>query len=190
MSTHIDLVDNNNTDKNTTHSYLQLYEQLLNSRRERARAVMEVGVANGGSIALWHNYFPNAQVHGLDLQDNLPALLANYQKDYPRMTIHLKNDAYTNEMINKLKVYTEQFDFVLDDGPHSLESMMSLIKLYAPLLTSDGILIIEDVQDPSWFEHLKTVVPAEMASKVRTFDLRPNKGRYDDLVFVIDRSLP
>ena len=60
-----DLVDNRYTDKNTTHSYLPLYDELLKSRKETARAVLEVGVYHGGSIALWHRYFTNAVVHGL-----------------------------------------------------------------------------------------------------------------------------
>ena len=45
-------------------------------------------------------------------------------------------DAYTEEVTDKLKTFG-QFDFILDDGPHTLLSMLRLIKLY------DGILIIE-----------------------------------------------
>jgi len=35
---------------------------------------------------------------------------------------------------------------MLDDGPHTLESMKQFIKLYSQIMTDDGILIIEDVQ--------------------------------------------
>jgi len=48
------------------------------------------------------------------------------------MVLHTGIDAYTD----RLKIFG-QFDFILDDGPHTLLSMLRLIKLY------DGILIIE-----------------------------------------------
>jgi hypothetical protein len=35
---------------------------------------------------------------------------------------------------------------VLDDGPHTLESMIKFIEFYSQILADDGILIIEDVQ--------------------------------------------
>ena len=62
-----DLVDNSKTDKNTIHSYLPLYEQLLNKRKETALNVLEVGINLGGSIKLWHDYFTNATIFGLDI---------------------------------------------------------------------------------------------------------------------------
>jgi len=78
---------------------------------------------------------------------------------------------------------------VLDDGPHTLASMLLLIALYLPLLADDGILIIEDVQDYAWFESLKAAVPADMQSAIQTYDRRAIKQRYDDLVFVVDKAL-
>jgi hypothetical protein len=66
----IELVDNSRTDKNTTHSYLELYQELLFSKKETALNVLEVGIyTGGGSIQLWHNFFTNATVYGLDIID-------------------------------------------------------------------------------------------------------------------------
>ncbi len=69
-----ELVDNNRTDKNTIHSYLPLYENLLKNKKETAKNVLEVGIGdfnqgitNGGSIKLWHDYFINANIHALDI---------------------------------------------------------------------------------------------------------------------------
>jgi hypothetical protein len=61
----IDIVDNTTTDKNTVHSYLDLYERLLKSKKKTALNVLEIGVHFGGSIKLWHDYFENAVVYGL-----------------------------------------------------------------------------------------------------------------------------
>ena len=77
---------------------------------------------------------------------------------------------------------------VLDDGPHTLDSMIQFVQKYSPLLVDDGILIVEDVQDMSWLSSIKAVTPSHLRNCVSTYDLRANKGRYDDIVFVIDKS--
>ena len=58
-----EIVDNSRTDKNTVHSYLPLYQQLLINKKETAKNVLEVGIQNGGSIKLWSDFFKNATVY-------------------------------------------------------------------------------------------------------------------------------
>jgi hypothetical protein len=66
--------------------------------------------------------------------------------------------------------------------------MKKLIKLYSPLLKSDGILIIEDVQSWDWIDALKNEVPEDLRQFLEVYDMRKNKGRYDDIVFKINKS--
>jgi hypothetical protein len=66
--------------------------------------------------------------------------------------------------------------------------MKKCIQLYLPLLKEDGILIIEDVQDVQWFSVLQAEVPEKFKKFIKIYDLRKNKGRYDDLVFTVDLS--
>jgi hypothetical protein len=54
------IVDNTRTDKNTTHSYLPLYESLFKNKKETTQNILEIGFQNGGSIKLWRDYFINA----------------------------------------------------------------------------------------------------------------------------------
>ena len=51
-----EIVDNTRTDKNTGHSYLPLYQQLLVGKKETAKNVLEVGIYGGGSIKLWSDF--------------------------------------------------------------------------------------------------------------------------------------
>ena len=76
---------------------------------------------------------------------------------------------------------------MLDDGPHSLESMIQFIKLYSQIMSDDGILIIEDVQSIDWIDLLIKEVPEELKQFIKTYDLRQIKNRYDDIVFTIDK---
>jgi predicted methyltransferase len=83
-----------------------------------------------------------------------------------------------------------KFDVMIDDGPHTLESMKLFIQLYAQLMTDDGILIIEDVQLWDWIEILTQTVPEHLRPFIKTYDLRQVKNRYDDIVFTINLSQP
>ena len=78
---------------------------------------------------------------------------------------------------------------MLDDGPHTLESMLQFIRLYSQVMKDDGILIIEDVQKFEWFDKLAQEVPYQLQKYIQTFDLRKNKNRYDDLVFVVNKKI-
>jgi hypothetical protein len=60
--------------------------------------------------------------------------------------------------------------------------------MYSKIMTDDGILIIEDVQHFGWVEILKKIVPEELKPFIEVYDLRENKGRYDDIVFTINKS--
>ena len=91
----IELVNNLYTDKNTVHSYLNLYQQLLESKKETAKNVLEIGIYFGGSIQLWSDFFTNAIVYGLDI-NNLNNVLADIKNNdrivlYTMLMLMMKN---------------------------------------------------------------------------------------------------
>jgi hypothetical protein len=182
-----ELVDDKITDKNTCHSYLDLYNSLLCSKKETAKNILEVGIYRGGSIKLWHDYFQNAMIYGLD-HDPIDRYITNEIKNKERIYLFTSIDAYNENYFNSNFLSKKiKFDFILDDGPHTLDSMKKFIKLYSQVMTDDGILIIEDVQDWDWIETLKNEVPDHLKEFIKAYDLRKNKGRYDDIVFTIDK---
>ena len=172
------------TDKNTIHSYLPLYDELLCRKKFTCRNMLEVGVCFGGSVELWDKYFPNGTITALDILEErkLPDLLKNQNKI--RM---ISGDAYSPFLFTAL-FRGKKFDILLDDGPHTLESQIKFLNMYSLLLEDDGILIIEDVGDINYFEILKENTPPTLQPYIKTFDLRKNKNRYDDLVFCIDKT--
>ena len=188
----IKLVDNRYTDKNNTHSYLPLYEKLLKNKKNTAKNILEIGIGdfgekNGGSIKLWKDYFKNATIYGLDIlpiNRVMDELLNN-----DRVFLYTSIDAYNNDFFTKNFLNKKiKFDFMLDDGPHTLESMKQFIKLYSQIMTVDGVLIIEDVQSLEWIDLLKNEVPQYLKKYIKIYDLRKNKNRYDDIVFTIDKT--
>jgi hypothetical protein len=160
------------TDKATTvHSYGPWYDVALAPYRERPIRLLEIGVQSGGSLRLWDAYFDAALIVGVDV--NPP------KDDLSGIATFVEGDAYTEAMADQLG----DFDIIVDDGPHTLVSMMRLIRLYLPRLNPGGLMVIEDVQDVAWFDYLARAVPD--GCRVETVDRRKIKKRYDDLILAI-----
>ena len=92
----VEIADNSRTDKNTVHSYLPLYQQLLIGKKETAKNVLEVGILHGGSIKMWNDFFTNANVYGLDIM-NINSVWRDIQnKD--NIILHTSTDAYDDHL--------------------------------------------------------------------------------------------
>jgi len=186
MSLH-ELIVNDMTDKNTTHSYLDSYERLFNHLRHKAKNVIEIGIYSGGSLKLWFDYFQNATIYGVDINDE--NCIWHDVKGRDRIKLLTNCDGYDQTFfLNNFVAKNIRFDAIIDDGPHTLESMQIFISLYSVLLTDDGVLVIEDIQDMEWIDKLKEIVPDNLKKYIEVYDLRNVKNRYDDIMFVINKN--
>ena len=104
--------------------------------------------------------------------------------------LFLEKDAYDHTFFNNtFKMFINNkigFDILIDDGPHTLESMKTFIQIYSKLLAKDGIMVVEDVQTLDWIPELIKAVPENLKMFVEVYDLRHIKGRWDDILFVIN----
>ena len=187
-----ELVDNSLTDKQRSHGYLDLYESLLNSKKSSAKHVLEVGIGdfnikNGGSIKLWHDYFKNATIYGVDIL-SIDRVLDEL-KNNERVKLYTSVDAYNFEFfINNILNSGIKFDILLDDGPHTLESISKFVVLYSQVMSDDGILIIEDVQKMEYIKILSDLVPENLKKYIEIYDLRNVRQCPDNIVFVINKN--
>lgn len=163
---------NYQTDKNSVHSYIDHFYNDLFLGKKNITNLLEIGVYDGGSILLWRDYFENAQIDAIDIND------CSHTIDNNRIN-HIIANAYDINLLTKLNTY----DIIIDDGPHTLESMIFFIENYTKLLKTSGIAIIEDVQDYSWFDVLIKSIPPNFTYNIA--DIRNIKGRYDDLLLTI-----
>jgi GR25 family glycosyltransferase involved in LPS biosynthesis len=189
-----DLIDTDlyYTDKNTTHSYFHTYNELFKPIKERAKNIFEIGIGNfnqknGGSILLWHMFFKNALIHCADIiSENRVYDIILKNKN---IKTYLNTNAYDLNFVNDLKKSGIYFDVVIDDGPHTFETQCKCIELYSELLSDNGILVIEDVQDINWIQTFKQITPMHLREFIHVYDLRNNKNRYDDILFVINKNV-
>lgn len=170
------------TDKDTFHSYIEMYEEFLAPLIDKPAVVAEIGIQYGGSMLLWQDYLPLAKFIYLDNVDIIHDKIRQHL-DLKRSKL-LFEDAYTEQAVAKVKKLAPNgIDLIIDDGPHTLESQCQFLSLYLPLLADNGVAIIEDVQSTDWIASLEREVPKDYSFK--TIDLREVKGRYDDLVFTV-----
>jgi 23S rRNA U2552 (ribose-2'-O)-methylase RlmE/FtsJ len=172
-----ELAKNYQTDKYTAHCYIEhLYSKIFPQRKDSTKNILEIGVYVGESIRLWRDYFTNASIYALDFYP------CEAIKNSDRIN-HIIGDAYSPEIIDQLH---SDFDIIIDDGPHTLNSMQIFLSKYTTKLNSSGVLILEDIQDYDHIENLKTFVPESLRHKIQIYDLRKIQNRYDDLVMVIN----
>jgi predicted O-methyltransferase YrrM len=185
-TTLVELAKDKATDKNTVHSYLPTYDAVLSNIQNTATNVLEIGIYDGGSIQMWADYFPNAHVIGMDvsLRAHARTTLSSYI-DKGRIEVKIQ-DAYTQEALKGLG--DKRFDLILDDGPHTLPSMLYCATHYSEILSDRGIMIIEDIQDIGWCDKIMQAIPAPLRSMAKVYDQREVKGRYDDIFIVLDKS--
>jgi cephalosporin hydroxylase len=164
------------TDKNCLHSYVDnVYEEIFEEYRYSADKLLEIGVENGGSMLMWREYFIKASITGIDIKP-CPQVENRDRIEF------INKDAYNIELVDQLP---DNFDIIIDDGPHTLESMTFVIKEYINKIKENGILVIEDIQDFNWTNILRRKIPNNF--KVEVKDLRKFRNRYDDILMTIKR---
>ena len=176
------------SDKGADHDYIDAYYATeFDGKRESVSNVLELGVQWGGSLMLWSSWFTNAKVVGLDIYEAVPQHYDEMRGDreFPNVEIRIQ-DGYANPVIADHQ--DNFYDYIIDDGPHSLESMILAVEKWLPKIKPGGKLIIEDVQNYDWFEKLEKEVNQELATEFRRFDFRKNKNRSDDMIFEVTRS--
>ncbi len=168
------------TDKITSHSYGGVYETLFDKFRKTCR-ILEVGFDGGASLLAYADYFSNATIYGIDIEDNLlPSV-----KQHPRIQTYI-GDATKQETVNHFSL---TYDIIIEDASHLLHHQVQHFHDFSPFVNPGGLYIIEDVAEQNLEALKEHVCPfAESTGfDFHLYDLRPIKGRFDDILFVFQK---
>ena len=126
---------------------------------------------------MWHEYFPNADIWGIDTRTYVNVNLDDLRLT-PRMHL-LFDDAYVPEMIAYFKGNAIRFDFMLDDGPHTMDSWKWFLEYYRKLLNKNGIMVIEDIFSIEQAEELIQTFTGDR-DRLSIIDRRATPGAYKE----------
>ena len=170
------------TDKNTSHSYGQIYEYLFSAYKYKAQSILEIGFDSGASLQVYSEYFVNATIYGIDIEDNC---LTNIKTNN---RIHMVfGDATDISIINH---FDKMYDIIIEDGSHTLNHQICHFKDYSDFVLPDGCYIIEDVHEVN-MSALKLELEPLAISKgfsLEIVDLRNIKNRFDDILFIFKKK--
>ncbi len=175
------------SDKGTTHDYIMgYYDKEFTPLKNKEFNFVEIGAAHGNSIKLWRDFFTKAQISVIENMSQTKQEDLKKFKLISGVNLILK-DAYNLQTTNKFE--DNSIDYLIDDGPHTLESQKKCIDLYYPKIKNKGKIIIEDVNGKNLFplESYINYLKSSIKLTYKVIDLRPNKNRYDDIVIEITK---
>lgn len=171
-----------NSDKGTKHTYIKdFYTKVFTPLKNSPLNLVEIGISSGGSLALWRDWFISANITGIDnyAQENLEG--KSFINTLSNVNIILE-DGYNNDTINKFE--DNSIDYLIDDGPHTIESQLECLQKYYPKVKPGGKIIIEDVQgNPS----LDRLVSFGTNSSQYTFEVFDFKKGIDNIIVVFTK---
>ncbi len=139
------------TDKWGTHRYTQHYQRHLQHLKNDAMNLLEIGIGGysragqgGASLRMWKQFFPHAQIFGVDIQDKSFV-------DEDRITTFVGDQSDPDSLIaiaNKIGT----LDVIIDDGSHRSPHILTTFETLFPLLSDGGIYAVEDTQTSYWPE--------------------------------------
>jgi cephalosporin hydroxylase len=134
--------------------------------REKAKTVLEVGTARGGTLWMWCQLAdPHAFVISVDLPGG--AFGGGYDvEDVPRLmksTIEqqklqlFRGDSHDPNMLKACELVLEgrKVDILFLDGDHTYEGVKQDWETYSPLVRPGGIVVFHDIVDHFWLPECK-----------------------------------
>ena len=119
-------------------NFSSVYETYFEKIKEKKLKILEIGVAGGHSHAAWYCYFPNSEIHGIDIRPKKHLLYEGSRLKY------LQIDCINQKKIEKYKKLGLNFDIIIDDSLHNYTGFITNLINFFPLLKKDGYYFLED----------------------------------------------
>ena len=128
------------------HNYLDFYQEQLPDQSFTGR-LLEIGVMDGLSMKMWREYYPNAEIVGIDIKPDMASYMHNSDWGVPESVKLITADGTKKADMQPLG----KFDIIIDDGSHYwAEQQKSFDILYKQQLNPGGVYILEDL----WTSHI------------------------------------
>jgi len=119
-------------------NFTPYYEKYLGPLRDKSLKILEIGVANGHSVASWFYYFPNSEIYAVDIKKKHKFWYKGKRINYHSL------DCLDDEAVRKFITKNNNFDIIIDDSFHEQSAHTNNIKNFYPTLNPGGIYVLED----------------------------------------------
>lgn len=149
MDNYNDILNKYSSDKGTNpiglevyaNGYGDLYERYFKDYRESSLNICDIGIDQGYSLYANKEYFFNATIHGLDINDK-SSLETERIKTY---IVDQNSEEDINSFVHKMINDDVKFDIIVDDASHDvIHQQITFSKLFE-ILKPGGLYIIEDL---------------------------------------------
>jgi len=171
------------TDKETSHSYMESYENIFAKYENVPISLLEIGVETGGSLKMWKDFFiEGSSIAGID---NWSTVRLVGERVALRADNVIGCDVYEGDA-TKFQL-DKKFDIIIDDGSHILEDVILTFKNFWENLREDGIYVVEDVpgDDLSKWEHQ---IKQRLKVDYEIVDCRPIGTSNDDILIIFKKG--
>lgn len=123
-----------NTDKGVQHNeFTRFYDEVFAPYRHEPLRLLEIGVALGGSLMLWAEYFdhPSARIVGID-------------KNPIRRNFSGRVEVICEDVL-RWDPSGREFDIVVDDGSHRYVEVLAAFGKLWPRVRGGGLYVVEDI---------------------------------------------
>lgn len=124
------------TDKAVDHKFTDWYETKVKHLRHQHINVLEVGVFFAQSLRMWQEYFQQAMIYGIDIDD---------KRHFTQDRIIIEQGDQTDVPFIQTVFGDTQFDIIIDDGGHTMFQQQTTLVNIFDRLKSGGIYILEDL---------------------------------------------
>jgi hypothetical protein len=121
--------------------FLKIYEDYFKDFKNKKINILEIGVHEGKSLMIWKDYFPKANIIGIDLK--------SYNFKINRIFTFQGDQTDVNFLLRVAKKF-KKFDIIIDDGSHVCSHIIKTFSVLFNHLKDDGLYICEDLQTSYW----------------------------------------
>ena len=136
----------NNSDKRLHKwiHYFDIYVRHFQRFVYKKPVILEIGVAGGGSLQMWKEYFgEGSKVIGIDIDPKCK----QFEDDNIEVFIGSQDDP---NVINAIAEKYPSLDIVLDDGSHIMQHMKKSFELIYEQVSDNGVYMVEDTHTCYW----------------------------------------
>jgi len=124
-------------------NYFFAFDWHFERRQNEPLNLLEIGIQNGGSLFAWQQYFPQAKITGIDIDESC----RKFEEGNIKVFVGDQADVKFLESVNK---ETGPYDIIIDDGGHTMNQQITSFKTLFPLLKDGGVYVIEDLHTSYW----------------------------------------